>query len=197
MFQKARDRRSRSTPSRRPSSGHGRARGRQLRVDHLRGVRPGGVALLRRRADRQPQPHRIRRARTCSPRTAAPSPSPARWRGSSSARASMHGRQVGRRGRPHAGGARRRRRGHRREGDFWRVTTGPTDLHAVRTALSRRPAYKVEVRPHHGRPEPGDGGRSRARPRRSSVIDALDDLDDVQDGHGNFDIPDEVLAELD
>jgi len=29
------------------------------------------------------------------------------------------------------------------------------------------------------------------------LIDALEDLDDVQDVYGNFDIPDEVLAELD
>ena len=28
------------------------------------------------------------------------------------------------------------------------------------------------------------------------LVDALDDLDDVQAVHGNFDIPDEVLAEL-
>ncbi len=29
------------------------------------------------------------------------------------------------------------------------------------------------------------------------LLDALEDLDDVQDVYGNFDIPDEVLAELD
>jgi len=29
-----------------------------------------------------------------------------------------------------------------------------------------------------------------------SLIDALDELDDVQGVHANFDIPDEVLAEV-
>ena len=28
------------------------------------------------------------------------------------------------------------------------------------------------------------------------LIDALDDLDDVQDVYGNFDIPDDILAQL-
>jgi transcriptional/translational regulatory protein YebC/TACO1 len=29
------------------------------------------------------------------------------------------------------------------------------------------------------------------------LIDALEDIDDVQDVHGNFDIPDAVFAQLD
>jgi transcriptional/translational regulatory protein YebC/TACO1 len=43
-----------------------------------------------------------------------------------------------RRGRAHAAPRRRRRRGHAGLGDTWQVTTPPTELHAVRTAIERR-----------------------------------------------------------
>jgi YebC/PmpR family DNA-binding regulatory protein len=83
-----------------------------------------------------------------------------------------------------------------REGDYWRVTTGPTDLHAVRTAVEEA-GYKVEE---------SDltmvaqnlvtlDDKSAAK-KVLDLVDALDDLDDVQAVHGNFDITDEVLAEL-
>ncbi len=39
--------------------------------------------------------------------------------------------------------------------------------------------------------------RSGAAKKVLDLIDALEDLDDVQDVYGNFDIPDEVLAQLD
>ena len=83
-----------------------------------------------------------------------------------------------------------------REGDAWRVTTGATDLHAVRTAIEEA-GVKVES---------GDQvmvaqnlialeDTSSAK-KVLDLIDALEDLDDVQDVFGNFDIPDEVLADL-
>jgi YebC/PmpR family DNA-binding regulatory protein len=84
-----------------------------------------------------------------------------------------------------------------KEGDLWRVTTGPTDLHAVRTAVEEA-GMKVES---------GDLAmvaqnlvsvdEKGAAKKILDLIDALEDLDDVQDVYGNFDIPDEVLAELD
>jgi YebC/PmpR family DNA-binding regulatory protein len=83
-----------------------------------------------------------------------------------------------------------------REGEVWRVTTGPTDLHAVRTAVEEA-GMKVES---------GDLAMvaqnlvsvddKAAAKKILELIDALEDLDDVQDVYGNFDIPDEVLAEL-
>jgi YebC/PmpR family DNA-binding regulatory protein len=84
-----------------------------------------------------------------------------------------------------------------REGDAWRVTTPPHDLHAVRTAIEEA-GMKVEA---------GDlvmvaqnlvplDEKSAAK-KVLDLIDALEDLDDVQDVYGNFDIPDDVLAELD
>ncbi|CAN5463879.1 YebC/PmpR family DNA-binding transcriptional regulator [soil metagenome] len=84
-----------------------------------------------------------------------------------------------------------------REGDAWRVTTGPSDLHTVRSAIEES-GFEVES---------GDLTMvaqnlvpiedSSSAKKVLDLIDALEDLDDVQDVHGNFDISDEVFAELD
>jgi transcriptional/translational regulatory protein YebC/TACO1 len=84
-----------------------------------------------------------------------------------------------------------------REGDSWRVTTGPTDLHAVRTAVEEA-GYKVEesdltmVAQNLIALEDKKSAKTVL-----DLVDALDDLDDVQAVHGNFDITDEVIAQLD
>ena len=79
------------------------------------------------------------------------------------------------------------------EGDGFRITTGPTDLHAVRTALDAAgipfsdadltmlPTTAVALT---------DEASARAVLR---LIDALEDHDDVQGVYANFDIPDDVL----
>jgi YebC/PmpR family DNA-binding regulatory protein len=79
------------------------------------------------------------------------------------------------------------------EGDGFRITTGPTDLHAVRTALDAAgipfsdadltmlPSTSVSLT---------DEASARAVLR---LIDALEDHDDVQGVYANFDIPDDVL----
>jgi YebC/PmpR family DNA-binding regulatory protein len=84
-----------------------------------------------------------------------------------------------------------------KEGEIWRVTTGPTDLHAVRSAIEEA-GMKVES---------GDLAmiaqnlvtiaEAGAAKKVLDLIDALEDLDDVQDVYGNFDIADDVLATLD
>ncbi len=83
-----------------------------------------------------------------------------------------------------------------REGDFWRVMTGPTDLHAVRTAVEEA-GFKVEeadlTMVAQNLVTLDDKGAAK---KVLDLVDALDDLDDVQAVHGNFDIPDDVLAEL-
>ena len=83
-----------------------------------------------------------------------------------------------------------------REGDFWRVTTGPTDLHAVRTEVGGA-GHKMEesdlTMVAQNLVTLDDKGAAK---KVLDLVDALDDLDDVQAVHGNFDIPDEVLAEL-
>jgi YebC/PmpR family DNA-binding regulatory protein len=82
------------------------------------------------------------------------------------------------------------------QGDTWQVTTGPTDLHAVRTAieaagiaitsadLTMLPSQTVVLR---------DEGAARPVLR---LIDALEEHDDVQAVFANFDIPDEVLQDV-
>jgi YebC/PmpR family DNA-binding regulatory protein len=80
------------------------------------------------------------------------------------------------------------------EGDQWRVTTGPTDLQVVRRALDdagvRVASAELSMIPQAA--VPVEGGQAR---QVLNLIDALDDLEDVQAVHANFDIPDEVLAQ--
>lgn len=83
-----------------------------------------------------------------------------------------------------------------REGDTWRVTTGPADLHTVRSAVEDA-GMKVEsgdLTMIAQNSVPLDD--TSAAKKVLDLVDALDDLDDVQAVHGNFDIPDEVFAEL-
>ena len=82
------------------------------------------------------------------------------------------------------------------DGEAWRITTPPTDLHAVRTALEEAgiavasseltmvPTATIEL-------ESDEGARKVLR-----LIDLLDDNDDVQDVYANFDIPDSVLESM-
>jgi YebC/PmpR family DNA-binding regulatory protein len=81
------------------------------------------------------------------------------------------------------------------EGDQWQVTTSPATLAAVRSALegegiaiasaelAMQPQTTVRV----------EGGQAR---QVLALVEALDDLEDVQAVYSNFDIPDEVLAEV-
>ena len=84
-----------------------------------------------------------------------------------------------------------------RVGDSWQVSTAPTDLHAVRTQIEEA-GFKVES---------GDLTMvaqnlipledSSSAKKVLDLIDALEELDDVQDVYGNFDISDDVIAQLD
>jgi YebC/PmpR family DNA-binding regulatory protein len=83
-----------------------------------------------------------------------------------------------------------------REGEVWRVTTAPTDLHTVRTAIEDA-GFKVEsgdlAMIAQNLVTIDDAGAAK---KVLDLIDALEDLDDVQDVYGNFDIADDVLASL-
>jgi YebC/PmpR family DNA-binding regulatory protein len=81
------------------------------------------------------------------------------------------------------------------EGDQWRITTEPSDLAPVREALevAAIPIASAELSMVPQASVPVEGGQAR---QVLNLIDALDDLDDVQAVHSNFDIPDEVLAEV-
>jgi YebC/PmpR family DNA-binding regulatory protein len=79
------------------------------------------------------------------------------------------------------------------EGDTWRLTSAPTDLPAVRDALSAAgiafDSADTTMLPSTTVPlETAEAAKAVLR-----VIDALEDLDDVQDVYANFDIPDDVL----
>jgi YebC/PmpR family DNA-binding regulatory protein len=79
------------------------------------------------------------------------------------------------------------------EGDTWRVTTSPTDLHAVRGALEGAgiafTSADLTMLPTQTVPLT-DEATARGVVR---LIDALEEHDDVQAVYSNFDIPDDVL----
>jgi YebC/PmpR family DNA-binding regulatory protein len=75
------------------------------------------------------------------------------------------------------------------------VTTGPGDLRQVRAAFDRTGiAYQsaeVTMVPTLSVPLDRDGAVKVLR-----LLDAIEDLDDTQDVYANFDIPDEIMAEV-
>jgi YebC/PmpR family DNA-binding regulatory protein len=83
------------------------------------------------------------------------------------------------------------------EGDTWRVTCAPTDLPSVREAIEAA-GIAIESADTTMLPQntialdSSDAAKSVLR-----VIDALEDLDDVQDVYANFDIPDDILQAID
>jgi len=82
------------------------------------------------------------------------------------------------------------------EGDTWRVTSGPSELPAVRAALEEAgiafdSADSTMVPTSTVPLDSADAAKAVLR-----LVDALDDLDDVQDVYGNFDIPDTMLEAL-
>jgi transcriptional/translational regulatory protein YebC/TACO1 len=81
------------------------------------------------------------------------------------------------------------------DGDQWQVTTGPTALAEVRKILEAAnvPIASAELTMIPQTAVPVDGSEAR---KLLALIEALDDLDDVQNIYANFDIPDEVLAEV-
>jgi YebC/PmpR family DNA-binding regulatory protein len=79
------------------------------------------------------------------------------------------------------------------EGDTWRVTTEPSDMPGVRAALEAA-SIAVESADTTMLPTstvPLDTAEAAKAVLR--VIDALEELDDVQDVYANFDVPDDVL----
>jgi YebC/PmpR family DNA-binding regulatory protein len=80
------------------------------------------------------------------------------------------------------------------EGGFT-VTTAPGDLRAVRAAFDQAgiayDAAEVTMVPSMSVPLERD-----AAVRVLRLLDALEDLDDVQDVYANFDIPDDIMAEV-
>jgi YebC/PmpR family DNA-binding regulatory protein len=82
------------------------------------------------------------------------------------------------------------------EKDVWRVTTDPSQVHAVRTALEAAgiTVESSETTMVAANTVPLEAAGD-ARPVLR-LIDALDDHDDVGAVYANFDVPDTVFAEL-
>ena len=82
----------------------------------------------------------------------------------------------------------------RQSGDQWEIETPPEALTTVRRALEEAgiPIVSAELTMLPQTAVPVDGGNVDSVLR---LIDALEDLEDVQSVYSNFDIPDDVLAE--
>jgi YebC/PmpR family DNA-binding regulatory protein len=81
------------------------------------------------------------------------------------------------------------------DGDQWRIATEPNALPEVRAALQEADVSLASAEPSMV-PQATvrvEGGQAR---QVLNLIEALDDLEDVQAVHSNFDVPDEVLAEV-
>lgn len=83
-----------------------------------------------------------------------------------------------------------------REGDAWRVTTEATDLHAVRTGIEQGGFEVLEGDITMAAQNLVPLEEVRSARKVLDLIDALEDLDDVQAVFGNFDISDDVIAQL-
>ena len=77
----------------------------------------------------------------------------------------------------------------------WEIVTDPSALAAVRDALRAAgvEVFSAELTMLPQSTIPVDGGEAR---RVLQLIDALEDLEDVQNVYANFDIPEEVMATL-
>ena len=80
-------------------------------------------------------------------------------------------------------------------GSEWEVVSAPGDLAAIREALEAAEVTiaQAEVSQIASIAVPVDASTA---PQVLRLVDALEDLDDVQAVYANFDIPDEVLAEV-
>ncbi|MDH3605700.1 MAG: YebC/PmpR family DNA-binding transcriptional regulator [Acidimicrobiia bacterium] len=83
----------------------------------------------------------------------------------------------------------------RPSGDQWEIVTAPAELPTVRAALEAAGVTidDAELTQLPSVTVPVDGATA---PKLLRLVDLLDDLDDVQAVFGNFDISDEVMAEV-
>jgi YebC/PmpR family DNA-binding regulatory protein len=77
----------------------------------------------------------------------------------------------------------------------WEIRTDPTSMAQVRDALDAAgvPMLSAELTMLAQSSVPVDGGQAK---RVIALVEGLEDLDDVQNVHANFDISDSVLAEM-
>jgi YebC/PmpR family DNA-binding regulatory protein len=77
----------------------------------------------------------------------------------------------------------------------WEITTEPTALGAVRDAVIAAgiPVASAELTMIPQTSVPVEGGQAK---QVLALLEALEDLDDVQNVYGNFDIPESLMAEV-
>jgi YebC/PmpR family DNA-binding regulatory protein len=81
------------------------------------------------------------------------------------------------------------------EGEAWRVTTPPTELHRVRNAIEEAGMTVVEADLVMVPTSTVAVGDVEGAKKVLRLVDSLDDHDDVQNVYANFDITDELLLE--
>lgn len=83
----------------------------------------------------------------------------------------------------------------RESGDQWEIVSAPGDLPALRSSLEKAGAT-IDQADVTQLPTTSVPVTSSTAPGVLRLVDALEDLDDVQHVFANFDIPDEVLFEV-
>lgn len=83
----------------------------------------------------------------------------------------------------------------RQEGGQWEVVCSPADLQQVRAELENA-GIQIEAGDVTYLPSTSISVDESSAPRVLQLVDALEDLDDVQAVYANFDISDEILASL-
>ena len=83
----------------------------------------------------------------------------------------------------------------RESGDQWEIVSAPGDLLALRSSLEKAGAT-IDQADVTQLPTTSVPVTSSTAPGVLRLVDALEDLDDVQHVFANFDIPDEVLSEV-
>jgi YebC/PmpR family DNA-binding regulatory protein len=81
------------------------------------------------------------------------------------------------------------------EGEAWRVTTPPTELHRVRTAIEEAGMTVAEADLTMQPTSTVSVDSAEAAKKVLRLVDSLDDHDDVQNVFANFDITDDVLEQ--
>jgi YebC/PmpR family DNA-binding regulatory protein len=81
------------------------------------------------------------------------------------------------------------------DGDVWEIVTGPTDLQAVRQALEGA-GVEIESAELVQRPTTRVALERAQAASVLALIDALEDADDVQAVHSNFDVDAEVMEAI-
>ena len=80
-------------------------------------------------------------------------------------------------------------------GEQWEIVTAPSDLGAVRASLTDA-GIEIEQGEVTQLPTTSVPVTAQNAPQVLRLVDAVEDLEDVQAVYANFDIPDEVLAEV-